>query len=279
MREITSVETDTGSVSHAHRRPSARRLGFIGTGALTEAVIESLHRARCEPYQIMLSPRSESRSVDLAAKYPHVTRMHSNAEVAEASEVVFLAMRPQQLEAAVAGVRFRSEQIVISLLAGTPHALIVSKIAPATHAYRVSVTSAIKYRDGPVVVYPRDALVESLFTELGELIAVDLESDLDAVTQASALMSSHFQLQNAVIEWLFSRGVPNPIAASYVRSMFGGFAAIARSVSGESSRINPGEYETGGGLNECARRYLADTGWFERITQALNEIEAHVLVR
>lgn len=269
------MSADTAPDACASPGTDVLRLGFIGVGALTEAVIESLHRGHCQPHPILLSPRSENRSIALAAKYPQVKRMRSNAEVIEASDLIFLAMRPQQLAAAVAGLRFRPEQIVVSFLAATPLALIRLRITPAIRACRLSPTSAIAYALGPVVLYPGDALVERLFAGLGELIVVASESELDAVIQASALMSSHLQLQDAIVGWLLTRGVPTPIASRYIRSMFAGFAALTQAASIDSPTVNPGQFETRGGLNEHARRHLRGSGWFERIKEALDAIEAH----
>lgn len=250
------------------------RLGFIGTGTLVESVIGSLQKHRGDQYWFFVSPRSETRSRSLAAEYSNVQRMRSNAEIVEQSDIVFLGMRPQQLDAAVAGLRFRSAQIIVSTLANTPHSLLLSRVAPATRVCRVIPTAAVKYCKGPVTVYPRDAVVEDIFRDLGELIVVDLESDLAAVSQASALMSSHFQLQNTVVKWLLSRDVAPPTATAYVRSMFRGFAEITLAGSPGSEPMTPEEYETRGGLNECARRFLGEAGWFDQVTRALNAIEA-----
>jgi pyrroline-5-carboxylate reductase len=48
-----------------------------------------------------------------------VVREDSNAAVAAKSDIVFLAVRPQQMPELV-GLRFRAEQTVVSFLAGTP---------------------------------------------------------------------------------------------------------------------------------------------------------------
>ena len=94
-------------------------LGFIGAGAITDAVVQGLHAAGNAGHEIHLSPRSEACSRALAARYERVVREDSNAAVVAKSDVVFLAVRPQQMRELV-GLRFRAEQIVVSFLAGTP---------------------------------------------------------------------------------------------------------------------------------------------------------------
>jgi|GEM_PF-957991 len=255
------------------------RLGFIGTGSLVEAVIGSLQRGASRQHRFYVSPRSQTRSASLAAGYANVERASSNAEVVERSDILFLGMRPQQLDDALVGLRFSPDQVIVSFLANTPRSLIASKVSPATHICRVMPTNAVKYRRGPVVMYPRDEVVEDIFRELGDLIVVDRESDLTAVSQASAVMSSHFKLQNTVVEWLLSRGVAQSTAAAYVRSMFRGFAELTAETSRARELLIPEDYETKGGLNERGRRYLEEAGWFEHLTRTLDAIETHLVLK
>ena len=72
-------------------------LGFIGAGAITDAVVQGLHAAGNAGHAIHLSPRSEARSRALAARYERVVREDSNAAVVAKSDIVFLAVRPQQM--------------------------------------------------------------------------------------------------------------------------------------------------------------------------------------
>src|ERR1700754_2964523 len=92
------------------------RIGFIGTGTISAAVIEGLQRLPAVP-QIVVSPRSEKTSLALAAQFKTVSRAETNTEVATA-DIVFLGMRPAQLEEAMAGIDFAEGQIIASMVAG-----------------------------------------------------------------------------------------------------------------------------------------------------------------
>ena len=70
------------------------RIGFIGTGTISAAVVEGLQSLPDAP-EIVLSPRSEATSIALAAKFAKVSRAQSNADAAKA-DIVFLGMRPAQ---------------------------------------------------------------------------------------------------------------------------------------------------------------------------------------
>ncbi|TBW35481.1 hypothetical protein EYW49_15755 [Siculibacillus lacustris] len=254
------------------------RLGIIGVGTLAEAVVEGLLAIHGDRLAVVLSPRSEATSAALAARHGNVTRASSNRAVAADSDVVLLAVRPPQLAAALDGVVFRSDQIVVSFLAGVPLAHIVAAVAPATRVCRVNPLPPIRLRRGPNMMYPSDPVVEDLFRGLGDLLVGERESDIVAIANASALMSTHYQYQNTIVAWLESRGLSSDTATLYVRSMFDGLAAIGLEAHATGEKLDPAHHETKGGLNERGRRHLNGAGWFEEVTRTLDLIEAHVLV-
>lgn len=93
-------------------------------------------------------PRSEGRSRTLAARYERVIREDSNEAVVTKSDIVFLAVRPQQTPELV-GLRFRAEQTVVSFLAGTPIDQLRPFVAPAARLVRVVPLPCIGLRQGP----------------------------------------------------------------------------------------------------------------------------------
>jgi pyrroline-5-carboxylate reductase len=254
------------------------RLGFIGTGSIAAAIIEGLQASEGDRYQILVSPRSDEMSRALAARYPNVDRAESNAAVVEGSDVIFLTMRPRQLEEGIAGLAFRADQTVVSLVAGVARDVIAEKVRPATQVCRVIPLPPIRLRRGPVVIYPRCPLAEDLFRELGDLVIAGNESELSALGTASGVMSSYYEMQNAIIRWLDSRAVAPDLATHYVASLLGGLAAIGLDASQNGGIIDPADYETKGGLNERGRSYLRDAGWFDEVGWALDSIAAHRLV-
>ncbi|MBB3771197.1 pyrroline-5-carboxylate reductase [Angulomicrobium tetraedrale] len=253
------------------------RLGFVGTGTLVSAVIDGLQATHGDRCTILVSPRSQETSQALAARYANVTRAPSSAAVVEGSDVVFLGMRPNQLDEATAGLPFRPDQTVVSFLAGVPHARVSETVRPAGHVVRVNPLPPIRLRKGPVVIYPANPIVEDLFGGLGDLIVASKESDLAAIAHGSAMMSSHYALQNAIIDWLVSREMAPDTATHYVRSMFSGLAAVGLDAFAKGEAVDPAHHETKGGLNERGRRYLTEIGWFDEVGRALDVIEAHVL--
>lgn len=66
--------------------------------------------------EILLSPRNEILSTELAARFASVTRLKSNQEVADSSEVVFIALRPDISREVIRGIKFSGYHTVIFLV-------------------------------------------------------------------------------------------------------------------------------------------------------------------
>lgn len=246
-----------------------KRLGFIGTGAITAFFIEGLvgsgHRNR-----VLVSPRSESVSRELAARFDTVTRAQSNVEVAEESDIVFLAMRPAQVEDALQDVRFGPDQIVCSFVTGLPLPEL-ARIAPSSTVCRVLPLPAIAVCKGPIAHFPAVPEIERLIAAMGDVIIPKSEAELIAMGGASGSMSTFFDLQASLASWLVGKGVSDEAANLYIRSMFSGLAETAL-VSPASFGALADEHQTKGGLNERTRQYLRDHGWFDKVGEALDSI-------
>jgi pyrroline-5-carboxylate reductase len=249
------------------------RLGFIGAGTITDAVVQGLHAAGNTKHDIHLSPRSEARSRALAARYERVIREDSNEAVVAKSDIVFLAVRPQQMPELV-GLRFRAEQTVVSFLAGTPIDQLRPFVAPAPRLVRVLPLPCIGLGQGPILMMPSDPTVEAMFGKLGDLIVLTDEANFASVSAITGLMSSHFELQNVALDWLKTQEVPDGQAALYVRSFFAGLGTIGLAAGRAGQSIDVAGYETRGGLNEACRIQLSRAGWFGQVNEALRAIRA-----
>jgi pyrroline-5-carboxylate reductase len=256
-------------------RADAGTLGFIGCGTLTEAVVRAIRRNGGGP-PILLSPRSESLSVRLAAEFPGVTRASANADVIAGSQTVVLAMRPQQIDQALEGLRFSAGQTVVSFVAKLSIDGLRRRVAPAREVCRVIPLTMIADGKGPIVLFPRVDAVARLFDGCGLVIEPETEEQVMAFGCASAVMSTYFQFQNTVVDWLEARGVDPAAASGYVASMLDGLAATGMANQGAARLALPELHETKGGLNEHCRRDLTASGWFAAITAALDALDRKV---
>ncbi|MBB4188505.1 pyrroline-5-carboxylate reductase [Sinorhizobium terangae] len=79
-------------------------IGFLGTGTISKAIITGLLADPAFTNPIVVAPRNAEIAANLAATYPQVTIAEDNQAVADSTDVVFLAVRPQ-IAAEVTGCR------------------------------------------------------------------------------------------------------------------------------------------------------------------------------
>ena len=242
------------------------RIGFIGTGTISAAVVSGLQSLPEAP-EVIVSPRSEAVSEALAARYPKVHRAGSNAEVATA-DIVFLGMRPMHLEEAMAGIDFKAGQIVASMVAGFSLADVQARWPEAT-VCRFIPLPGIAHGKGPMATYPEVPEIVRLFTPLGDLFVAPDETRIH-FGGLNSFMSSYFELQRALIDVGTRAGIFEPDARRFVVSMLGMLADTAQRTPANAFDQLVEEHQTRGGLNERVRAALVEQGWFDAPRAALN---------
>lgn len=254
-------------------------IGFLGVGTISEAVVRALCSRPGMADRILLSPRSEDRSEALAAEFPACERLDSNQAVIDGSDIVVLAMRPQQLDEALAGLRFRPDQVIASFIAGTPPAGIAPLVAPAGPVCQLIPLPAIALHRGPLVISPPVPEVVEAFEGLGDLVLLEDETKIRILSCASAFMSTYYEMQNALISWIADEGIDEATASLYIRSLLEGVAAVGK-VTPEAERGQlPVEHQTKGGLNERVWATLLEAGWFDTLTGAIDGVHRTARLR
>ena len=135
-------------------RDSSMRIGFLGVGTISTAVIHAMSArpgiaapSICHP-----APRTPPRK--LAATYPHCIRLESNQAVIDASDMVVVSMRPQQMDEALEGLVFRSDQVIASFVAAMPPSRMAPLVAPATRIAQLVPLPPIALHKGPLLICP-----------------------------------------------------------------------------------------------------------------------------
>lgn len=82
-------------------------LGFVGTGAITSAIVTGLNASDAGRDGILVSPRNAEVAAALAARFPNVAVAASNQAVLDGSDVVMLAIRPQVTVEVLSSLEFR----------------------------------------------------------------------------------------------------------------------------------------------------------------------------
>ena len=245
-------------------------LGFLGTGAITAAVVTGLGSGPAAP-DIVVSPRSAARSQALAARFANVAVAPDNQAVVDRADTVVLAVRPQDLAAVLEGLCFRAEQTVVSFVALMPMARLRPLVAPAERICRAVPLPSAAERSGPIALWPALPDVADLLGRVGTVVAVPSEDMLEPLWATTALMAPFYEQLNQIAGWLAANGVPRDVAASYTARLHAAWGQAAVQHSDDLAALRE-DSQTRGGLNEQALRQLGEAGHYEEVKAALDAV-------
>ena len=250
-------------------------IGFIGTGAITEALVRGLCTSGQGPDRILLSPRNAERAAALTAQFAQVATAPDNQAVVNGAETVFLAMRPDAAEEIVGTLRFRKGQTIVSLLPTFALAQVGALVAPADDCCRVLPLPPAARRQGPIAIYPAGHSAAPLVALVGTLVELGEENEFAALLASTSLMASFFASGGSVAEWLTRKGVSAKGARVYVAELT---AALAQAALDDelSYETLVDEHTTPGGLNAQALRELRDAGNCANIARTLDLIDRRI---
>lgn len=250
------------------------RLGFIGTGTITAAIVRGLKGSPLAAWPVVLSPRSTGLSAELAAALPGVTVAAGNQQVVDQSDVVFLAVRPQDAEAVIRPLRFRPEQRIISLVAALDIDAIRNWTGVAAVSRAIPLTF-VETRAGVTPIMPPDATAAEIFRALGGCIEVTDANAFDGYAAASALMGTYFGIIETAQDWLVANGLKPEDAGRSLRNLFGCLGDVLREKPLSLSQLREG-HSTKGGLNEHVFLKFVATGGTAAVAGGLTSVLARI---
>lgn len=246
--------------------------GFIGTGGITESIVNGLCNHGGHDLPILVSRRSKVRSQRLAAAFDLVEVLDENQEIVDRSDWVVISVLPGQTLDLLSSLRFREDHVIISLPAGITLKTLAAHIRPATRVSRAIPMPPVALGLGPTPVCPPDPDVEALFNRVGAAVAVEDESQFTALAASSAVMATFFSWIASNANWLEGQAVPSREAAFYTTSVFQALATMA-------TRMDPVELQnisesclTPGGLNEQVLKAARNSGVIDTIQTEIGRV-------
>ena len=216
-----------------------KTIGFIGAGQMARALAAGFVRAGLvQSSQVCASDPSREALDGFLQAVPGAREVTNNRSVAEASEVLFLAVKPQQMAAALGELRptVGPQHLIVSIAAGVKLATIAKELGQPVRLIRVMPNtpclvgqSASAYSLGERATADDRKLIADLLEAVG--IAFEVEEKLmDAVTGLSGSGPAFVYL---VIEALSDGGVrmglPRHVAASLAAQTVRGAAEMVLS--------------------------------------------------
>lgn len=252
------------------------KLGFIGTGVITEAIVLGALRSDLPIAEIHVSPRSANIAARLAAASPLVTVGADNQQVVDAADMVFLAVRPQIAEEVVRALRFRPEQHVVSLVAALDRPTLFDWIGQPVRLSQAIPLPFVADRQGVTAIYPADADLAAFFDALGSAVQTATKTEYELLGVASAMMGTFFGIQEVSTRWLEKQGMPYAQAKSYLAPLFASLANTAAKPQSPPFDTLREEFSTKGGLNEQVFVDFDRHGGSKALTDALDGVLARI---
>ena len=252
------------------------KLGFIGTGAITTAMIEGLCSTENLPSDIVVSPRNKKKADKLAAKFDNVRIAGDNQMVVDECDCVVLAVVPQIAKPVLRELHFQKKQQIISVIAIKLISEIKSLVDPATDIIRAIPLPTAARHLGPIAFFPFTAWADKILRDIGDPIAVNDEKELGITAAITAMIAPYFALMEAVCRWGVAAGMDSQASGSYVGSMFQAISILARESSANCFENLATGASTPGGLNEQALKEIRKQDGFHAFTKALDVVLARL---
>ncbi len=175
---------------------AGRRIGFLGAGAMAEALIGGLVAAGVPPAHLVAADPDPARR-ELVTRSFGVATTGSNAEAVSRSDLVVLAVKPALVEPALralaaVGAGDLARPLWISIAAGVPIARLAAALPGGARVVRAMPNTPALVRAGATAVCasaaasPADrAAASALFETVGVCWEAPSEGLLDAVTGLS----------------------------------------------------------------------------------------------
>ena len=165
------------------------KIGFFGAGKMAQGILSAMD----DPSSVILSSVDDNR----------------NVEIAKTCELIFLAVRPQDVDAVAAEVKpfLTARQTVVSIVAGKTLKRLRQTLGAKVNLIRVMPNLALRAGAGMCAICPGPrapkkhlAEVERILGGAGATVVLK-EKDFDAVTALSGSGPAYFaSLEEAMVE-------------------------------------------------------------------------------
>ena len=256
----------------------AKSIGMIGAGRMATALARGLVRAELvAPSALIASDPSGDARATFARELPAAQVVADNADVASHTDVVVLAVKPQQVTAVLAEIRaaIRADALVVSIAAGVTLKRLATGLPPGQRIVRVMPNTpclvgrgASAYSLGGHATADDGHLVAQLLFAVGVAYEVP-ESQLDAVTGLSGSGPAFvYTMIEQMCQGGVSVGLPAELAADLaVRTVAG--AAEMVLATGESPAVLRDQVTSPGGTTLAGLQALEGAGFHAAVIAAV----------
>ena len=248
------------------------KLGFIGTGKITSAVITGICNSSISHNKIIISERNKSTSSILKKKFKKIIVSKDNQEIINSCDWIFLSVTPTVGEKIIKNLKFRSNQTIISFISTITLSELKKAIKVKAKIVRAIPLPPISLKKGPVPICPPNKKVKDFFNKIGTTIEIKNEKSSINFWSTSGMMAPFYELLRVMTDWLVKRGVKRDNAQKYITSLFLALSEDAVVNSKKDLKFLVKESQTPKGLNEQGVKELSKAGFYKSLEKTLNSI-------
>jgi pyrroline-5-carboxylate reductase len=250
----------------------------LGAGNIGAAMIGGILKGGvADREHLMATERSAERAEEIARRFSIPVRVGANREAARWAEVIILAVKPLTVPQVLEEIRdeLRPEQILISLAAAVPIALIEKLIQKRLPIFRAMPNIPVVVDEGATAVAANGAvtaeqrrLVESIFQAVGYVVFLE-EEMMHAVTALSGSGPAYiYMVIEALIDGGLKMGLSRDIATRLTEQTVLGAAKLVRE-TGLHPAILKDQVITPGGVTISAIHELEKHGLRSMLISAI----------
>jgi pyrroline-5-carboxylate reductase len=256
-----------------------RKIAFIGSGVMGEAMIAGLLRQGMAPLRSLIAAESRSERIDEMRALYGILMTTDNAEAASQADVIVLSVKPQSLGKVFTSIRghVKPHALVLSIVAGAPiskiaggldHAAVVRSMpnTPAQIGEGITVWTAAS-----AVTEEQQQMAQRILQALGDEVFVEDEVYLDMATALSGTGPAYvFLFMEAMVDagvhLGFHRSISERLVAQTVRGSVD-YYLKKKNVAHLASMRN--QVTSPAGTTAAAVYYLEKAGFRTAISRAV----------
>ena len=248
------------------------RIGFFGAGKMAEGILSAVP----DKASVIMAEKIEARAAELEKKYA-VRTVPDLKEVAKCASMVFLAVKPQDVDAVAAEVKplLKSSQTLVSIVAGKTIAKLRRAFGTKVKIVRVMPNLALRANAGMCAVCGDKGVSAVTVNKVARILGAAGESvvlrerDFDAVTALSGSGPAYFAyMEEAMTEAGVKLGLKREVARLLAGQTMYGTAKYLR-----ESGADLGEFIAG----VCTKGGTTAAGMVELSNPAFKRIVANTL--
>ena len=247
------------------------KLGFIGTGQITKAVITGIINSKLKISKIFVSERNKKISKFLKFKSKKIKIIKNNQDIINKSDWVFLAVTPTVGNKILKQLKFNKRKLIISFISTINLTQLKKITGLKTNIVRAIPLPPIALCKGPVPIYPPNNKVKKFFDKLGSTVEINNEELSLNFWTTSAMMAPFYEILYFLSNWLVKKGIKKENAQKYISSLFLALSEDAFNHRKDLKKLVK-ESQTPGGLNEQAVKDLRKAGFYKLLEKTSNRI-------